>query len=261
MRRVHLFEFTDQAWYPQVFRTIQTDYLQFVTTRGKGHQHLVPLFARVLQHANTLDIVDLCSGGSGPWLNLSSQLEQAGLLVNVTLTDKYPDPESNRRWASSNQPRIRYLAQPVDALDVPMQLTGMRTLFEGFHHFTPEQARLILQDALEKHAAIGIFEASLIAPQGPFIFTLSPLMTLLGYMFSTPFIKPRTFSRFLWTYIPIVPIATCWDGMVSFLRVYSPKQLQALVEPLQRDGYHWEIGRASTGTPLFEFTYLLGYPE
>ena len=30
MHRIHLFEFTDLPWYPDVFRRIQTDYLQFV---------------------------------------------------------------------------------------------------------------------------------------------------------------------------------------------------------------------------------------
>jgi hypothetical protein len=260
MTRLHLFEFTDQTWYPQVFRRIQTDYLQFATTRGAGHQNLIPLFARALQHAGTLEIVDLCSGATGPWVRLRAQLKQAGLNVKVTLTDKYPNPEAVNKWVS--QDGIVYLTEPVDAMSVPGHLLGMRTVFEGFHHFKPAQAQLILQDAIDKRVAIGIFEASLKSPQGPVIFVLSPLMTLLGYLFATPFIQPRTWSRFLWTYLlPIVPLATCWDGLVSFLRVYSPKDLKALIQPLQRQGYKWEIGQASTGTPLFVFTYLVGYPE
>jgi hypothetical protein len=259
MKRVHLFEFTDQPWYPQVFRRIQTDYLQFVTTRGAGHQNLIPLFAKALQQSETLEIVDLCSGGTGPWMRLAAQLKQAGLNVKVILTDKYPNPEAVKKWVS--QEGIEYRAEPVDAMNVPSHLNGMRTMFEGFHHFKAEQAQQILKDALEKHVSIGIFEASLKPPQGPVIFALSPLMTLLGYLFATPFIQPHTWSRFLWTYLlPIVPLATCWDGLVSFLRVYSQNDLKALIQPLQSEGYKWEIGQASTGTPLFVFTYLLGYP-
>jgi hypothetical protein len=261
MPRIHLFEFTDQTWYPPVFRRIQTDYLQFVTTRGAGHQNLIPLFARALQHASTDRIVDLCSGGTGPWLRLHDQLEQAGLPVKVTLTDKYPHPDSLRKWSASPQAGIEYLSESVDAMSVPANLTGMRTMFEGFHHFKPEQARLILQDAVEKRVAMGIFEASLKPPQAPIIFLLSPLMTLLGYIFATPFIRPLTWSRFLWTYLlPVVPLATCWDGMISFLRVYSQKELKDLTSSLQGKDYTWEIGEVSTGTPLFVFTYLLGYP-
>jgi hypothetical protein len=261
MPRIHLFEFMDQTWYPQVFRRIQTDYLQFVTTRGAGHQQLIPLFTRALQHAGTYDIVDLCSGGTGPWLSLCHQFEQAGLPVKVTLTDKYPHPDALRKWSASSQAGIEYLPEPVDAMRVPPHLTGMRTMFEGFHHFKPAQARLILQDAVKKRVAMGIFEASLKPPQAPIIFLLSPLMTLLGYFFATPFIRPLTWSRFIWTYLlPIVPLATCWDGLVSFLRVYSQKELKDLTSSLEHKDYFWEIGQASTGTPLFVFTYLLGYP-
>jgi hypothetical protein len=259
MQRIHLFEFTDQPWYPQVFRRIQTDYLQFVTTRGAGHQNLTPLFARALQQSGIREIVDLCSGATGPWVRLRKQLIQAGLNVKVTLTDKYPNPEAIKKWIS--QEGIEYLAKPVDAMNVPNQLRGMRTMFEGFHHFKPEQAQRILQDAVDKRVAIGVFEASLKSPQGPIIFVLSPLMTLLGFLFATPFIRPYTWSRFLWTYLlPVVPLATCWDGLVSFLRVYSQKELKLMIQPLERQGYKWEIGQASTGTPLFVFTYLVGYP-
>jgi hypothetical protein len=261
MKRIRLFEFTDQTWYPQVFRCIQTDYLQFVTTRGAGHQNLIPLFTRALKQGGSMDIVDLCSGGTGPWLKLCPQLKQAGLKVKVTLTDKFPNPESVHKWAGVSLGDISYLSEPVDALDVPDHLHGMRTMFEGFHHFKPEHARAILQDAVNKRAAIGIFEASLKPPQGPIIFALSPLMTLLGYLFVTPFIQPRTLSRFLWTYLmPLVPLATCWDGLVSFLRVYSQMELRELVDSLHDDNYQWEIGQASTGTPLFVFSYLVGYP-
>jgi hypothetical protein len=261
MKRLHLFEFTDLDWYPDVFRRIQTDYLQFVTTRGAGHQNLIPLFARALQHAGTNEIVDLCSGGTGPWIRLSAQLKQANLPVKVTLTDKYPNPDAIQKWSDLSLEGIQYLSEPVDALCVPDHLTGMRTLFEGFHHFKPEQARLILQDAVEKRRAIGVFEASLPSPQGPVIFLLSPLMTVLGYIFVTPFIQPRTWSRFLFTYLlPIVPLATCWDGLVSFLRVYSVNDLNALSGFHQGKDYVWEVGQASTGTPMFVFTYLVGYP-
>jgi hypothetical protein len=262
VKRIHLFEFTDLPWYPQVFRRMQTDYLQFVATLGAGHQNLVPLFARAMQHAGTTDIVDLCSGGTGPWARLQEQLQQAGLPVRVRLTDKYPHPEAAQKLAGTARPGIEYYPEPVDALQVPPGLKGMRTLFEGFHHFRPAQARLILQDALESRAAIGIFEASLKPPFALILFLLSPLTTLFSYLVLTPFIKPRRLSRFLWTYlVPIVPLATCWDGIVSLVRVYSPQALQELTGALGAKEYTWEIGQASTGTPVFVFTYLVGYPN
>jgi len=240
---------------------MQTDYLQFVATLGSGHKNLIPLLIKAMQHAGTTEIVDLCSGGTGPWMRLREQFKQAGWSVSIKLTDKYPNPEAVQKWAEASRQGIEYLAEPVDALRVPHHLQGMRTLFEGFHHFRPEQAKLIIQDAVEKKAAIGIFEASLKPSLGLFLLLLAPLMTLVGYLLITPFITPRTLSRFLWTYLlPIVPLATCWDGVISLLRLYSLQELKELTDPLQSKDYTWETGQASTGTPIFVFTYLLGYP-
>lgn len=261
MNRINLFEFTDLPWYPQAFRRIQTDYLQFVASLGSGHKNLIPLFKKAMQHASTTDIVDLCSGGSGPWMRLQEAFKQAGLSVNIKLTDKYPNPEAIQKWAAHSVQGIEYLAEPVDALNVPSHLKGMRTLFEGFHHFKPQDARSILLDAAEKRVAIGIFEASLKEPWGLILLLLSPLTTLLGYVFMTPFVTPRTFSRFLWTYfVPVVPLATCWDGVISMLRVYSPQELKELTDSLPCKDFTWEAGLADTGTPIFTFIYLIGYP-
>jgi hypothetical protein len=261
MRHIHLFEFTDLSWYPQTFRQMQTDYLQFAATLGAGHKNLVPLFKKALQHAETTKIVDLCSGGTGPWIRLQEQLRQAGIPVTIQLTDKYPDPEAIQKWAEAEKQGITFLSEPVDALLVPNHLQGMRTLFEGFHHFKPEHARAILRDAVEKKAAIGIFEASFKPPFGIILLLLSPLITFLTYLLVTPFLKPRTWQRFFWTYlVPIVPLATCWDGVISMLRGYSLQALRELTSGIQARDYTWEAGYASTGTPLFDFTYLIGYP-
>jgi len=181
--------------------------------------------------------------------------------VSIKLTDRYPHPEAIQRWAAVSDRPIEYLAEPVDAMKVPPNLRGMRTLFEGFHHFRPEQAQAVLRHAVEQRVAIGVFEASLKPPLGPFVLLLAPLMTLLAYFLMTPFIKPRTLARFFWTYvIPIAPLTTSWDGVVSLLRVYSSQELRELTAPISRKDYAWETGLASAGTPLFAFTYLLGYP-
>lgn len=261
MKRIHLFEFIDLPWYPQIFRRMQTDYLQFVGTRGSAHKYLIPLLVKAMQRAGTTRVVDLCSGGSGPWMRLKEQFQQAGMAVQITLTDKYPSPEAVQKWAGASQREIEYLPEPVDAARVPRGLEGMRTLFEGFHHFRPEQARAILQDAAEQRAAIGIFEISLKPPFGIILLLLSPVMTLVSYFLLTPFITPRTWSRFLWTYlVPVVPLVTCWDGAISLLRVHNPQELKALTGQVQCDNYTWETGLAPTGTPIFEYIYLLGYP-
>jgi hypothetical protein len=261
MPRIHLFEFTDLPWYPQTFRRMQTDYLRHVANLGPGYKTLLPRLVETLQNAGTAQVVDLCSGSGGPWAKLHRQFIEAGYPIRLTLTDGYPNPSSLREWAGNVHPGLEYIADPVDGRCVPPHLKGMRTLFEGFHHFKPEDARSILGDAYMARAAIGVFEVTLKPPFGYFLLLFAPLSTLAGYLLFTPFIRPRTWRRFLWTYLlPLVPLATCWDGIVSLLRVYSPEELQALTQPFQSGDYTWEIGVASTGTPVFEYTYLLGCP-
>jgi hypothetical protein len=107
-----------------------------------------------------------------------------------------------------------------------------------------------------------IVEASLQWPLGLLFLLLAPVLTLAGYLVLTPFIRPRTVARFFWTYlVPVVPLATCWDGVISLLRVYSPQELKELTDSLRGTGYVWERGLASSGAPLLGFTYLVGFPD
>ena len=261
MNRIHAFEFLDMSWYPGVFRQIQTDYLQFAASFGSGHRNLILLIQKAMVIAGTNQIVDLCSGSAGPWRGLLKQFHEKGIQLHITLSDKYPQEDVVNKWQNDESGLITYFPDSVDATEVPIQLKGMRTLFEGFHHFQPTNAQKILKNAKESGEPIGIFDASIKTPWGWLLLILSPLITILTYLLITPFIKPRTFSRFLWTYIlPIVPLATCWDGVISLLRVYSPEALLELVEPLQSKDYVWQAGTASTETPVFDFTYLIGYP-
>lgn len=261
MGRLHLFEFTDLSWYPQTFRRLQTDYLQFVGTRGTAYKNLVPLLTKALTQTGTDEIVDLCSGGTGLWLRLQDEFRQMKRPLHIQLTDKYPQPEAIRKWSDSAREGIEYVNQPVDAANVPPDLKGMRTIFEGFHHFKPKEAEMILRDAAESREAIGIFEICLRPQLAVPLLLLAPLTTLISYLVLTPFIQPRSWSRFLWTYlIPLVPLATCWDGVISMLRVYSQQELKELTERIDCQEYRWEIGQASTGTPVFDYRYLIGYP-
>ena len=75
MDRVHLFEFMDLKWYPNILRMLQTNILQVIMTRTPAFDVLVPYLDRLLQQTNSHRIVDLCSGASGPWLRLYSKLQ------------------------------------------------------------------------------------------------------------------------------------------------------------------------------------------
>ncbi len=78
----------------------------------------------------------------------------------------------------------------------------------------------------------------------------------------TPFIRPLRVSRLLLTYlVPVVPLCTWWDGVVSCLRAYSPKELERLVASLPSNDYVWDIGRLPVPNAPTSLVYLIGYPR
>jgi hypothetical protein len=152
---------------------------------------------------------------------------------------------------------VDFIAEPVDAMAVPVSLPRFRNMFASFHHFRPDAARSILRRALEQQRPIGIFELTERSVLGLFGSLVLPIFVLLV----TPFIRPFRWSRLVWTYLlPIVPLMVIWDGFVSCLRTYLAKELQDMVVGVGVSDYVWEIGRACSRTAP-AVTHLIGYPR
>ena len=70
MRRLHLFEIHDSAWCPVVIRDAATDYLQVAERSGGLYDGVAEKLAHAVEESGASRIVDLCSGGAGPWPGL-----------------------------------------------------------------------------------------------------------------------------------------------------------------------------------------------
>jgi hypothetical protein len=257
MPRLHLFEWEDFPWFPAVLRDAATAYLRRAVEVTGQADRLAPKLAEAVRRARAERIVDLCSGGAGPMVALARALETQEARVPVTLTDLYPNVPALEEAVRVSEGAVAFERESVDATRVPAELTGMRTLFNAFHHFRPEAARAILEDAVSARQPIAVFEVVSRDPAALFGILFAPLAVLL----LMPTIRPLKSSWLLFTYvIPLVPLLVLWDGVVSCLRVYSPEELEKLVEGLPADGYRWEIGRLPIGGPA-KATYLLGRPE
>jgi hypothetical protein len=144
-------------------------------------------------------------------------------------------------------------------MDVDKHLSGLRTLFTSFHHFKPNQAKAILEDATKKNEPIAVFEFTERKFSNYFI---QPIAATLAIWITTPFIRPFKLSRLFFTYIvPLVPLMTVWDGYISNLRTYSVNELNQMIESLNADHYEWETGLMKTKQPGINITYLLGLPR
>ena len=129
MGRLHLFEFEDLKWLPKIFRRFITDLLAYQMDRFG------------IYHAAHEKIEEVSLG-----------LRRN---INLVLTDKYPNVEA---FETLRQSYVQPITASVDAAKVLPHLKGFRTMFTAFHHFKPEQARNILQDAVHANMPIGIFE-------------------------------------------------------------------------------------------------------
>ncbi|HEY0759911.1 MAG TPA: class I SAM-dependent methyltransferase [Acidisarcina sp.] len=252
---MHLIEIHDHPHFPAFLRDLVTDGLQAMWDYGNFYKPIAATLRRSLALCATSEVLDLCSGGGGPWLRLAGEVEAGdGHALHICLTDKFPNLEAFERARAATGSRIDFCAQPVDATNVPAGLRGFRTIFSSFHHFRPEEARQLLRNAVESGEGIGVFEAAKRSPKTFLLIFWVPVMAL-GV---TPLIRPFRWSRLLWTYLlPVVPFVLWFDGIVSCLRTYSQQELRELVEKIPASS--WEIGESNAG--LLPVTYLIGYPE
>lgn len=256
LQRLQLFELEDLAWFPRTIRNLATDYLQFMQERFQLHALAVPLLRNLLEKSKSTQIVDLCSGGGGPVLAIFESLLAAGLRVPIILTDKYPNTEALSRHAALHPEGILYRPDSVDAMSVPGTLTGLRSVFNAFHHFNPREARAVLESAVQAWQPIGIFEI----PERSLVMMIPFLFTPLYVAIATPFIRPFHWKRLLWTYlIPLIPLTCWWDGLVSQWRAYTVEELLELTQGLH--GYDWTAGRVPIKGLVGHVTYLSGIPR
>jgi hypothetical protein len=257
MNRLHAFELADQSWWPRTFRRAATDYLVTVIHRAKVYDSLVPRLFKALQSCRTNQIIDLCSGVGGPWPTLLPALHRLGIDANVCMTDFFPNIPSLERAAGMTF-GLRYEKASVSATSVPTHLTGFRTIFTAFHHFRPNDAREILASAVRDRVGILIAEATPRRLTALAIQIMVPLAVLL----LTPTVRPFRWSRLFWTYfVPVLPLAIFFDGVVSCLRTYTPEEMLAMAREIDSVDYEWQAGyEAVAGVPV-PIPYMIGTPK
>ena len=253
MGRIHLFEFEDQYWFPTFLRNYGTDFLQFLSNKTRIYKPIVPMLRESLRKSKTETIIDLGSGGGGGLIGLNDELKKEIARINIIMTDYFPNIAAFEHTKKLTD-NFQYEVNSIDARNVPSNLKGLRTQFLSFHHFKPNDAKLILQNAVDSKSPIAIFEAQERSLPSILAMLFSPITVLL----TTPFIRPFKLGRIIFTYlIPIVPFFVLWDGVVSSLRTYSVKEMEKLISNLnETEKYDWEVGEVKSG--LVKLLYLVG---
>lgn len=260
MKRLHLFELEDFAWFPGWLRACLTRLMVVMHRLVGAPDDLTRLLLKALSHSPQPAIVDLCSGGGGPMLEVFEQLKkQPGMAgLHLTLTDLYPNREVATAVNHSQTPNLAYNLTAVNAAEVPAGLLGVRTLVGSFHHMPPETARRILRNAQACQQPICIYEMSDNSLPSALWWISLPLIFLISF-FITPLARPLTWKQLVFTYFfPIIPLCFAWDGAVSNVRTYTLNDLDSLLQGLETEHYTWEKGRI---TGRANKLYLLGLPK
>jgi len=258
MRRHQLVEIEDLPWCPRPVRDGGTDWLGFMANVTKAFSPIAPRIRSAMEATGTSNVVDLCSGGGGPWLTLEPELAKSGA-VKVELTDLYPNLGGFADLRDRSGGRLGFRDQSIDATDVPAELDGVRTMFNCFHHFPPDMARAILADAVRKRRGIAIFESidSRLLP------LLAMPMQVPAVLLLTPFVRPFKWSRLFFTYVlPLIPLLVLFDGTMSMLRIYLADELRELVTSIEgHESFEWEIGSTPVRGAPIGMTHLIGFPK
>jgi hypothetical protein len=257
--RINVFEFEDFKWFPDFLRRGMMDYLRYFFTITNYYAPTAPLIEDCLDFINTDKIIDLCSGGGGPALQLQKILSNKfRRQTDLSLTDLYPNRDGCRYNKKQSFGPVRCIEKPIDATAVPASLNGLRTLFSSIHHFNPEAVSDILSDAVRCNQGIAIFDIgnkNILTIVGILIF--HPILLIL----LTPFFRPFRLETILFTYIiPLIPFFTVWDGVMSILRLYSPSDLKGIADKVVSEDYQWRSGKVSNMLGL-QVTYLIGVPS
>jgi hypothetical protein len=253
LRRRHFFEVLDQAWCPAAVRHGATDCLEAIISRTDVYRGVQAEIFRAIGDSGSARVVDLCSGGGGPWLSPGwrSALAQHAPL-KVVLTDKFPSSVLSARLQQDAS--ITCLDVPVDAVSVPESLRGFRTIFSSFHHFPDAVAREVLGDAVRRGESFAMAEVTSRTPRAFATILFMPVLVWL----LTPFMRPFRWSRLLLTYlVPLIPLVVLWDGMVSCFRTRTPQELLELSRSFPQ--YEWTAGYAKGN--WLPPVYLIGRPK
>ena len=239
MRRAHGLELHEQEWMPETIRTALTEWLRAFWEYSRAATAIAPLLRTAILSSGAGRIVDLCSGRSGPAIPVQAELARSGVEVPVILTDKFG-------------------AIKIDARSVPAELTGMRTLFNSFHHVRPDEARRILEDACLGGQPIGVFEIT--SREWPKVLMSFPA-SFIGCFLLLPRVRPVRASWWIFTWlIPVIPLVIGWDGLISHLRAYKRSEIEEMTRGLGGEEWTWEQGRVAAPRGGVTINYMIGRP-
>ncbi len=237
--RLQLFEFNDLDAAPRALRESLIESLSRALDWGRMLRGLAAPFAAFLEETRATEVLDLCAGAGGPAMILAEEFRRAGKTPpRFLLTDLQPHPEVWEAMRVRDREAIDYVAEPVDATNIPTALGAgrVRMIINSLHHLPPPLAAAVLRSACAEGPGVFVAEGF---ERNPLRFLPFTPMGALSVLVN-PWLSPRNRLAKL-AMIPLTLAVAPWDGFVSTLRVYSEAELREMVAPLGAS-FKWSYG-------------------
>ena len=234
------YEIEDQAFFPSMLRRQQMEAISFMVQLMQTYKPLVPWVQRILKQQPAW--TDGCTGAAGPVIYL---LQQGCMPQQLILADRYMLVEKTR------VPHSNYRLLQTDVQqEIPGN--GFVTMFNAFHHFSPDAQKQFLEKAASQKRPLLIAE---ITRPGLINFVSITLAATLLQVLVAPFIKPFRWSRLLCTYIiPLNIITVLWDGWMSVFFGMRRSRFRKLESYSTNSGYAFTF---KTYGPFWQKIYCL----
>ena len=85
--RLHLFEFEDLDWFPQVIRMGMMDFLRHLISWLNFYGPVAPVIKDTLERSGEQKLLELCAGGGGGVMKLRENLQRPDNAPLILLID------------------------------------------------------------------------------------------------------------------------------------------------------------------------------
>lgn len=265
MKRVQLFEFEDQAWFPSIWRSTMTKIIVVLHKLLKTEDVIADLLKKARESSSFNSVVDLGSGAGGAMPMAIAKFNNSNEdQLSLKMTDLHPNQAYVDIVNKKNDPMISYESDSIDATHLENAPDGLKTMVNSFHHMPPNVAKKILGSAQNNRQPILIYEMGENMVPLPIWFLLLPIslpLMVISALLFVPFVKPLKFTDLLFSWlIPVVPLFYAWDGQASGPRTYTFKDIDGLL-PAESDQYTWTVEHALKANNKKLGYYILGLPK
>jgi ubiquinone/menaquinone biosynthesis C-methylase UbiE len=208
-------ELEDYKWFPSVLRNFQTEFIGYMVLVFDVYDVFVDYLNKA--HLPKRPMKDLCSGSGEPAISI---FNKSTCFNSLSLSDKFPNT------IDAGTCKILNEIHEQDVLSMDFKNNTCYTMFNAFHHFS-DGDKLKISQRIQQKKAVAFFVEMLEPTLLCFLKVL--FITIMGSLLFTPFIKPFSYSRLIFTYlIPINLFTITFDGLLSVVKSRSIKQYQQL---------------------------------